>query len=61
MWNILSQRQNMSISEIDLKYRVVSIIGWIISYASEWEDYSNYLGEGVWLPRIGSLPISGLL
>ena len=51
----------MSISEIDLKYRVVSIIGWIISYASEWEDYSNYLGEGVWLPRIGSLPISGLL
>ena len=21
-------------------------IGWVISYANEWEDYSNYLGDG---------------
>ena len=21
-------------------------IGWVISYANEWEDYSNYFGEG---------------
>ena len=22
-------------------------IGWVISYANEWENYSNYFGEGV--------------
>ena len=22
-------------------------IGWVISYANEWEDYSNYFWEGV--------------
>ena len=27
-------------------------IGWIISYANEWEDYSNYFWEGVEISRI---------
>ena len=27
-------------------------IGWVISYANEWEDYSNYFGEGVEISRI---------
>ena len=27
-------------------------IGWVISYANEWEDYSNYLGEGAEITRI---------
>ena len=27
-------------------------IGWVISYASEWEDYSNYSWEGVEISRI---------
>ena len=26
-------------------------IGWIISYANEWEGYSNYFGEGVEISR----------
>ena len=26
-------------------------VGWVISEASEWEDYSNYLGEGVEISR----------
>ena len=26
-------------------------MGWVISEASEWEDYSNYLGEGVAISR----------
>ena len=21
-------------------------MGWVISYANEWEDYSNYFGDG---------------
>ena len=29
-------------------------IGWVISYANEWEDYSNYFGEGVQISRIWS-------
>ena len=28
------------------------LISWVISYASEWEDYSNYSGEGVEISRI---------
>ena len=27
-------------------------IGWVISYANKWEDYSNYFGEGVEISRI---------
>ena len=27
-------------------------IGWVISYADEWEDYSNYFWEGVEISRI---------
>ena len=26
--------------------------GWVISQANEWEDYSNYFGEGVEISRI---------
>ena len=26
-------------------------IGWVISYANEWEDYSNYFGERVEISR----------
>ena len=29
-------------------------IGWIISYANEWEGYSNYFSEGVEISRIWS-------
>ena len=25
--------------------------GWVISQANEWEDYSNYFGEGVGISR----------
>ena len=35
-----------------LKFGRVSFIGGAISYANEWEDYSNYLGEGVEISRI---------
>ena len=27
-------------------------IGWVISYANEWEDYSNYFGERVEISRV---------
>ena len=27
------------------------LIGWVISYADEWEDYSSYFGEGVEISR----------
>ena len=27
-------------------------INWVISYVNEWEDYSNYFGEGVGISRI---------
>ena len=27
-------------------------IGWVIIYANEWEDYSNYLGERAEVSRI---------
>ena len=27
-------------------------IGWVISYANEWEDYSNYFWEEVEISRI---------
>ena len=26
-------------------------MGWVISWANEWEEYSNYLGEGVEISR----------
>ena len=26
-------------------------MGWVISLANEWEDYSNYLGEGAEISR----------
>ena len=29
----------------------LAFIGWVISYANEWEDYSNYFGEGVEISR----------
>ena len=31
-------------------------MGWGISYTNEWEDYSNYFGEGVGFPEIGPPP-----
>ena len=31
---------------------LVFFIGWIISYANEWEGYSNYFGEGAEISRI---------
>ena len=31
-------------------------MGWIISYANEWEDYFIYFGKGRRFPGIGSLP-----
>ena len=35
------------------KYGMVSFyISWVISYVIEWEDYSNYLGEGAEISRI---------
>ena len=33
------------------KCGVVSFMGWVISEANEWEDYSNYYGEGVEISR----------
>ena len=27
-------------------------IGWVISYANEWKDYSNYFWEGAEISRI---------
>ena len=31
-------------------------MGWVISYAKEWEEYSNYFGEGVGTSEIRPLP-----
>ena len=28
-------------------------MGWVISLANEWEDYSNYFSKGLGLPEIG--------
>ena len=37
-------------------------IGWVISYANEWEDYSNYFGEGGReFLDVGHHPLLGLL
>ena len=33
------------------KYGVVIFMGWVISYANEWEEYSNYFGEGANISR----------
>ena len=33
-------------------------IGWVISYANEWEDYSNCFGEGMEISRIWATPHS---
>ena len=30
----------------------LAFIGWVISYANEWEGYSNYCGEGAEISRI---------
>ena len=30
-------------------------MGWVISYANKWEDYSNYLGKGWGFPGIRPL------
>ena len=30
----------------------LDFIGWVISYANEWEDYSNYFWEEVEISRI---------
>ena len=30
----------------------LAVIDWVISYVNEWEDYSNYFGEGVEISRI---------
>ena len=39
------------------KYGMVSLyISWVISYVIEWEDYSNYFGEGQRFPGFGPLP-----
>ena len=37
--------------------RWLVFMGWVILLANEWEDYSNYFGEGVGFPEIGPLPI----
>ena len=29
----------------------LAVIDWVISYVNEWEDYSNYFGEGVEISR----------
>ena len=31
-------------------------IGWVIPHANEWEDYSNYFGEGAEISWIGPPP-----
>ena len=40
-------------------------MGWVISYANEWEEYSNCLGEGVGIspptPALGHRPLFGFL
>ena len=35
-------------------------IGWVISYANEWEDYSNYFGKGGDFQDLGHRPLLGL-
>ena len=38
---------------VTTKYGMVSFyISWVISYVIEWEDYSNYFGEGAEISRI---------
>ena len=39
-----------------VKCGMVSFIGWVISYANEWEDYSNYFGGGAEISRIRPPP-----
>lgn len=34
-------------------------MGCVISYANEWEEYSNYVREGVGISRNGALPTLG--
>ena len=38
---------------VAVKWGMVSFyISWVISYVIEWEDYSNYFGEGAEISRI---------
>ena len=40
-------------SSAAMKCGMVSFyISWVISYVIEWEDYSNYFGEGAEISRI---------
>ena len=40
----------------------IVFMGWVISKANEWEDYSNYFGEGVEISRNwATAHFSGLL
>ena len=36
-------------------------IGWVISYANEWEDYSIYFGERWRFSGVGPCPLLGLV
>ena len=53
---VISERECAS------KYGVVRFIGWVISEASKWEDYSNYFGEGGGdFQELGHCPLFGVL
>ena len=45
-----------------LKFGWLVFIGWVISYANEWEDYSNHFwGRGRDIQDLGHRPHLGLL
>ena len=43
-----------AITDVSVPQNVVqlAVTDWVISYVNEWEDYSNYFGEGVEISRI---------
>ena len=54
MWAIAEDKVR-AIAEDKVQLQKVAwlvLIGWVISYANEWEDYSNYFGEGMEISRV---------
>ena len=43
-----------AITDVSVPQNVVqlAVTDWVISYVNEWEDYSNYFGDGVEISRI---------
>ena len=51
-WYLVSGPNEAQVLDVLLRnVRWLVFMGWVISYANDWEDFSNYFGEGVEISR----------